>query len=83
MTKEQHRYGISVVGKWGGSRVITLAARNEQQARLKARELMQAHERISSVYVAAPLGHRLEGRAYRIDSDGRTRDPYTGEEVEL
>lgn len=44
------RWGVNVVGKWGGGRLISLSARNEQEARLKARSLMFGHERIVAVY---------------------------------
>ena len=50
------RWQVSLCGKWGGVRTVTVSAATEKTARKRALELARLDERIGNVYTSADVG---------------------------
>lgn len=46
------RWSVTLFGKWGGMRSVTVTAATEATARKRARELAFSYERVGNVYTA-------------------------------
>jgi hypothetical protein len=46
------RWQVTLHGKWGGMRSVTVTAATEATAKKRAREVAASHERVGNAYVA-------------------------------